>query len=268
MVAAVPSAVVDDAAPPLAAMRRDLLTYFGLPFYRAMLERSGFGEDIAAYDEAAARGDGEAMQAAISDRFLHALCAIGSAGRCPRRPGAVHGRGRRSPVRGPDRQDRLRGHAARGGAASARRVAASSVAPAALAVPREGVGGGSGRWSSSSTGASCRAVSSPGARLRRATARGARHQRVGFARRGASFATALWRRKGGGLSSRRPMARWRAPPPLAAAGRCCETHCELRRDPAPGVRRGGQSGRAGASQRRRQRARAASARPPLVPSLE
>ena len=60
-------------------MRRDLLTYFGLPFYRAMLERSGFGEDIAAYDEAAASGDGAAMQAAISDRFLHALCAIGSA---------------------------------------------------------------------------------------------------------------------------------------------------------------------------------------------
>ena len=60
-------------------MRRDLLPYFGLPFYRAMLERSGFGEDIAAYDEAAARGDGEAMQAAISERFLQALCAIGSA---------------------------------------------------------------------------------------------------------------------------------------------------------------------------------------------
>ena len=79
VVAAVPSAIVDDPGPALAAMRRDLLTYFGLPFYRAMLERSGFGEDIAAYDEAAASGDGAAMQAAISDRFLHALCAIGSA---------------------------------------------------------------------------------------------------------------------------------------------------------------------------------------------
>ena len=29
------------------AMRRDLLPYFGLPFYRAMIERSGFGGDIA-----------------------------------------------------------------------------------------------------------------------------------------------------------------------------------------------------------------------------
>ena len=78
VVAAVPSAVVEDPGTAFASMRRDLLTYFGLPFYRAMLERSGFGEDIAAYDEAAARGDGEAMQAAISERFLRALCAIGS----------------------------------------------------------------------------------------------------------------------------------------------------------------------------------------------
>jgi alkanesulfonate monooxygenase SsuD/methylene tetrahydromethanopterin reductase-like flavin-dependent oxidoreductase (luciferase family) len=60
-------------------MRGDLLPYFGLPFYRAMLERSGFGEDIAAYDDAAARGDGAGMRAAISDRFLSELCAIGSA---------------------------------------------------------------------------------------------------------------------------------------------------------------------------------------------
>ena len=77
VVAAVPSAVVEEPAA-FASMRGDLLTYFGLPFYRAMLERSGFGEDIAGYDEAAARGDGEAMQAAISERFLQALCAIGS----------------------------------------------------------------------------------------------------------------------------------------------------------------------------------------------
>jgi alkanesulfonate monooxygenase SsuD/methylene tetrahydromethanopterin reductase-like flavin-dependent oxidoreductase (luciferase family) len=78
VVAAVPSAVVEDPAVAFAAMRRDLLTYFGLPFYRAMLERSGFEADIAAYDEAAARGDGEGMQAAISERFLRELCAIGS----------------------------------------------------------------------------------------------------------------------------------------------------------------------------------------------
>jgi alkanesulfonate monooxygenase SsuD/methylene tetrahydromethanopterin reductase-like flavin-dependent oxidoreductase (luciferase family) len=60
-------------------MRRDLIPYFGLPFYRAMLERSGFGEEIAAFDAAAGAGDMEAMQAAISERFLGELAAVGSA---------------------------------------------------------------------------------------------------------------------------------------------------------------------------------------------
>ena len=73
-----PELPADDPAVAFAAMRRDLLAYFGLPFYRAMLERSGFEADIAAYDQAAARGDGEGMQAAISERFLRELCAIGT----------------------------------------------------------------------------------------------------------------------------------------------------------------------------------------------
>jgi alkanesulfonate monooxygenase SsuD/methylene tetrahydromethanopterin reductase-like flavin-dependent oxidoreductase (luciferase family) len=77
IVAAVPSAVTDDRAAAFATMRADLLTYFSLPFYRAMIERSGFADDIAAFDEAAGSGDGEAMQAAISDGFLEALTAIG-----------------------------------------------------------------------------------------------------------------------------------------------------------------------------------------------
>ena len=78
VVAAVPAACTDDRAAAYAAMRSDLLTYFGLPFYRAMIERSGFGDEIAAFDEAAGRGDGEAMQAAISDAFLDVLTAVGS----------------------------------------------------------------------------------------------------------------------------------------------------------------------------------------------
>lgn len=77
VVAAIPAACTDDVAGAHGAMRRDLLTYFGLPFYRAMLERSGFADDIAAFDEAAAKGDGDAMQAAISDRFLESLIAVG-----------------------------------------------------------------------------------------------------------------------------------------------------------------------------------------------
>src|SRR3954468_24816707 len=77
IVAAVPAAAVDDPQAAWGAMRRDLLPYFGLPFYRAMLERSGYEDDIAAFDEAAGTGDGEAMQAAISERFLRALTAVG-----------------------------------------------------------------------------------------------------------------------------------------------------------------------------------------------
>jgi alkanesulfonate monooxygenase SsuD/methylene tetrahydromethanopterin reductase-like flavin-dependent oxidoreductase (luciferase family) len=77
VVAAVPAALTDDKDAAYAALRRDLLAYFGLPFYRAMLERSGFGDDIAAYDAAAARGDGDAMRAAISDAFLDVLTAVG-----------------------------------------------------------------------------------------------------------------------------------------------------------------------------------------------
>jgi F420-dependent oxidoreductase-like protein len=77
IVAAVPGAMTDDPASAHAAIRRDLIPYFGLPFYRAMIERTGFGADIAAYDAAA--GDLERMQAAISDGFLDELTAVGSA---------------------------------------------------------------------------------------------------------------------------------------------------------------------------------------------
>jgi alkanesulfonate monooxygenase SsuD/methylene tetrahydromethanopterin reductase-like flavin-dependent oxidoreductase (luciferase family) len=77
IVAAVPAALVDDPAEAYAVMRKDLLTYFSLPFYRAMIERSGFEADIAAFDEAAGKGDPEAMGAAISDDFLGLLTAVG-----------------------------------------------------------------------------------------------------------------------------------------------------------------------------------------------
>ena len=75
IVAAVPGALTDDPQAAWGTMRRELLPYFALPFYRAMLERSGFGADIEAYD--AAGGDAAAMQAAISDAFLAALTAVG-----------------------------------------------------------------------------------------------------------------------------------------------------------------------------------------------
>jgi F420-dependent oxidoreductase-like protein len=78
IVAAVPGAMTEQRDAAWQAMRKDLIPYFGLPFYRAMIERTGFGEDIAACDAAA--GDLEAMQRAISDGFLEALTAVGDAG--------------------------------------------------------------------------------------------------------------------------------------------------------------------------------------------
>jgi probable F420-dependent oxidoreductase len=75
VVPAVPAAVLADPTEAYAALRRDLLPYFSLPFYRAMLERSGFGAELAAFD--AAGGQVEEMQAAISERFLEQLTAVG-----------------------------------------------------------------------------------------------------------------------------------------------------------------------------------------------
>jgi hypothetical protein len=44
-----------------------------------MIERSGYGDEIGAFDEAMGRGDTEAAASAISNRFLEQLAAVGSA---------------------------------------------------------------------------------------------------------------------------------------------------------------------------------------------
>jgi alkanesulfonate monooxygenase SsuD/methylene tetrahydromethanopterin reductase-like flavin-dependent oxidoreductase (luciferase family) len=79
IVAAVPAAVTDEVDTAKASLRGELIPYFSLPFYRAMIERSGFGDEIGAFDEAMGRGDTEAAAGAISDRFLERLAAVGSA---------------------------------------------------------------------------------------------------------------------------------------------------------------------------------------------
>lgn len=77
IVPAVPAALTEDRDSAYAAMRKDLIPYFGLPFYRAMIERTGFGRDIEAYDAGMKAGDLEAMQNAISEGFLEELTAVG-----------------------------------------------------------------------------------------------------------------------------------------------------------------------------------------------
>jgi probable F420-dependent oxidoreductase len=101
IVAAVPAAATGEPDVARDAMRGDLLPYFGLPFYRKMIERSGFGDDIARFDEAAGKGDVDGMRAAISDDFLGVLCAIGSEEEVRAGVERYHDAGTNSPCVGP-----------------------------------------------------------------------------------------------------------------------------------------------------------------------
>ncbi len=75
IVAAVPSAVTDDPDAAREVLRKDLIPYFHLPFYRAMIERSGFEPDLekadAFIDTLAAIGTAEQAKAGI-DRYFEA----------------------------------------------------------------------------------------------------------------------------------------------------------------------------------------------------
>jgi alkanesulfonate monooxygenase SsuD/methylene tetrahydromethanopterin reductase-like flavin-dependent oxidoreductase (luciferase family) len=69
---------IRDVVVPEVRAGRELVTYFSLPFYRKMLERSGFGDDIERFDARMAEGDAPGATAEISDRFLELLAAIGT----------------------------------------------------------------------------------------------------------------------------------------------------------------------------------------------
>jgi probable F420-dependent oxidoreductase len=77
VVAAVPTALTDDPEAARATLRQDLIPYASLPFYRAMLEASGFADELAAFDEGMAAGDVERAKAGLSDRMLDQLAGIG-----------------------------------------------------------------------------------------------------------------------------------------------------------------------------------------------
>lgn len=70
IVASVPAAITVDRGAALALFKRELTRYLALPFYRAMLEASGFGAELAAYD-------GAPGPEAVPDRLAAALGAIG-----------------------------------------------------------------------------------------------------------------------------------------------------------------------------------------------
>jgi F420-dependent oxidoreductase-like protein len=77
IVAAIPTAVTDEVDGARATLRADLTPYFLLPFYRKMIERSGYDSDVKLFDEAMERGDMSLAATAISDSFLENLAAIG-----------------------------------------------------------------------------------------------------------------------------------------------------------------------------------------------
>jgi len=70
VVAAVPALLTVDRAAGSALFKAELVRYLALPFYRAMLEHSGFGAELAAYDRAP-RPD------AVPERLASALSAVG-----------------------------------------------------------------------------------------------------------------------------------------------------------------------------------------------
>jgi len=80
IVPAVPAAVTGDRTATLNRMRADLVTYLSLPFYRSMLERSGFAAEIAGFDEGIAAGDVERAKAAMTEPMLDSLGGFGGAG--------------------------------------------------------------------------------------------------------------------------------------------------------------------------------------------
>jgi alkanesulfonate monooxygenase SsuD/methylene tetrahydromethanopterin reductase-like flavin-dependent oxidoreductase (luciferase family) len=77
IVAAVPVGLTDDAEAGRASQRQELITYMSLPFYRAMLERSGFEQEIADFDAGMEAGDVERAKAGISDAMLAEIAGIG-----------------------------------------------------------------------------------------------------------------------------------------------------------------------------------------------
>ena len=77
IVPAVPAAVTADRDATLERLRGDLVTYLSLPFYRSMLERSGFGGEIAGFDEGIAAGDVERAKASMSEAMLDSLGGFG-----------------------------------------------------------------------------------------------------------------------------------------------------------------------------------------------
>ena len=59
-------------------VRRSIAFYFGIPYFRPLLEPFGFGDELDAGEAALARGDREAAAAAVSDRLVDSIGVAGT----------------------------------------------------------------------------------------------------------------------------------------------------------------------------------------------
>ena len=73
VVAAVPVALTDRVEATSALFKEELTRYLSLPFYRAMLTASGFGEELAAFDS-------DKVRLASPDRAVPTRLAMSLAG--------------------------------------------------------------------------------------------------------------------------------------------------------------------------------------------
>lgn len=101
IVAAVPTAATDDEDAVRTALRRDLLVYWTLPFYRRVIGAAGFEDDIAAFDESLQAGDAKGAMARISDEFLDQIAAFGDSGRIGKKITEYRSAGADVPMIGP-----------------------------------------------------------------------------------------------------------------------------------------------------------------------
>jgi alkanesulfonate monooxygenase SsuD/methylene tetrahydromethanopterin reductase-like flavin-dependent oxidoreductase (luciferase family) len=85
IVASIPTAVTDNAPRMRAALAKQVIHNLRLPFYRAMLERGGYGDDLKAIEEGRsfedlfATPDPELFAMLGASRMLGDLAAIGTA---------------------------------------------------------------------------------------------------------------------------------------------------------------------------------------------
>ncbi|MDX1659101.1 MAG: LLM class flavin-dependent oxidoreductase [Nitriliruptorales bacterium] len=78
IVPAITCSVTDDPDDARSRFKRQLVPYLSLPFYRSMLEDSGFGDDLERFDEGMTEGDVDRALQGVSDGLIDSLSGIGT----------------------------------------------------------------------------------------------------------------------------------------------------------------------------------------------